>query len=1491
MTPEPGGRVLRFVGDSLRFTLQGEPLPESRALLRTNLGQGAATRSEIISSHAGQRPMSIAFWRDLPMRKNAGAEWSIELPLTEPGYFRAKAYFIDPHGKQIWPDGSDVGISIHPNCYRTANIIYCAFTRMFGATKNLRTTRDEKFEKHLNQLDQRGYVVIPPSGKFRDLIPQLPHIIETLGCKILHLLPVNPTPTTFARMGRFGSPYACLDLTAIDPALVEFDQRTTGVEQFCELAYETHRRGGKLFLDVVINHTGWGSTLFENHPEWFLRDEKGRFASPGAWGNIWADLVELDPNFTRLWEHFAEAFLTWCRRGVDGFRCDAGYKVPLPVWQYIEARVRQEFPDTLFLLEGLGGPWAATETLLTEGGMQWAYSELFQFYSGHDVAWYLDYALRQSQRVGVYVHYSETHDNDRLAKKGRAWSLVRNRLCGLTSVCGGFGFTCGVEWLADEKIEVHQSRGMNWGAKENIVPELAQLNQLLADHPCFFDGAKLTRLSDLDSPVFALRRDSAKVGQRVSPAQEQEKNFIEGTDSVLVLVNNDVENAQAFSLDEKIYKELGEPLVDLLDLAPLQPTRADGKISFMLKPAAAHCLAATPTPIGLSGENYRRAKAQAAWAFDALSKVLPPEKIGAHHWQELADQVHASPERFLISIGARTAMSASVADESQTEKSSETKNKPNADKAVRAPGFPQVIQWTLLDRRRVTPVPPDHWLLLHDTVPFRATLKLETAKEFQHATSIEVRDGHVAFFAPKNFPYAIDAELEIERYAPDHRAIESRLRFLAPSPSFSESPIQNPPADSLVLLTNGIGGMARLCVDLGRINSKYDCALGANLHSEAPVDRHVFVKRIRVWLNADGFITPLNLQNLISFQPGPPAVWHFSARVGDQRTVEIQLTADMLNGKNTTVFRFELSSRAAGSLRPVAPPSCLQVAAASSRESNLSLTVRVDIEDRNFHTETHRCPEAENHFQNNSKPLSDKSGFAFTPNSERQLRVYSDSGFYHHEAEWLDNISHPVEKSRGQIGAGDAHSPGWFELPLKKDKPVSLVLCADTVDPTNEMVQEISANRLVENKIALNRAKFPDDDSFGRQLTLAARQFVVRRGSGKTVIAGYPWFLDWGRDSLIAARGLLAAGLVGDVTELLMTFGRFVENGTMPNTIHGEDATNRETSDAPLWFGVVCEETAELLTENLYELIVDKRGRTIADVLREIAVGYLRGTPNGIRMDTASALIWSPSHFTWMDTNHPAGTPREGYPIEIQILWIRLLRQLARLKIKSETETWSALSKRAEASLKKYFWLEEKGYFSDLLIAKKNQPAADAIVDDALRSNFLLAISFGFVTGEKAQRSVEAALRYLVAPGALRTLAPLPVTPPLPIFANGNLINDPPNPYWGRYEGDEDTRRKPAYHNGTAWTWTFPIFCEALARAWDFSPEAVAAAKAYLGSMEKLLGEGCLGQIPEILDGDAPHQERGCDAQAWGVTEALRVWKLLNSGEERRFPNRCEPVA
>jgi glycogen debranching enzyme len=613
------------------------------------------------------------------------------------------------------------------------------------------------------------------------------------------------------------------------------------------------------------------------------------------------------------------------------------------------------------------------------------------------------------------------------------------------------------------------------------------------------------------------------------------------------------------------------------------------------------------------------------------------------------------------------------------------------------------------------------------------------------------------------------------------------------------------------------------------------------------------------------------------------------------------------------------------------------------------LTVRFDIEDRNFHWETRRNSGADYHFSTNTHELSEvgrvtpcapqlnegerrarndapypKIGFAFTPAPDRQLRVFANSGEYHPQPEWCENIPHPVEQSRGQPGSGDAYSPGWFELPLPKGASVTLVATAETVNPLSltpalsprerenhrQSVGESGEIRTFAGQTLLSPLPGgegqgegkPVRDSFEAQLIHAARQFVVRRDQGKTVIAGYPWFLDWGRDTFIAARGLLAAGMIDEVRQILLTFAKFEKDGTLPNSIHGENASNRDTSDAPLWFAIACEEFANLgrdgvppsptssekmghrhgvpPTDDFYSVLVDESGRTIRDVLWSIAVNYAKGTPNGIRMDADSALIWSPSHFTWMDTNFPAGTPREGYPVEIQVLWIRLLQQLGKICEGAEQNKWRELAARATASFEKLFWLEERGYYADLLIAPNSQSAAGAKADDALRSNYLFAVSLGLVTGERAKRCVEAAQKYLVVPGALRSLAPLPVSIPLPIYRDGQLLNNPVEPYWPRYEGDEDTRRKPAYHNGTAWTWTFPVFCEALARAWDFSPEVVAAAKAYLGSMEQLLNEGCLGQIPEILDGDAPHAQRGCDAQAWGMTEALRVWKLLSENQK-----------
>lgn len=1471
MQPPPGHRLVRHVGDRLLINLHGVP-DGWIARVRTNVGRAEKRREELVGAHFAPHPVANASWRDIPMRSKGSGVWVLEIPTTEVGFFKAKPFALDPEGFQHWPTGPDIGISVHPSWSRTSHPIYCAFPRMFGPNKGCRSTHDSILEARLKELDALGYAVIPPSGTLRDVQRELPHIVNKLGCRLLHLLPVSPTPTTFARFGRFGSPYALQDLTAIDPALVEFDKRTTGIQQFCELAFAVHDLDARLMLDLVINHTGWGSTLWEQHPEWFVRLPNGQFESPGAWDVVWEDLVELDQRHAPLWEHLAEAFVTWCRRGVDAFRCDAGYKIPTHVWEHITARVLQEFPETLFLLEGLGGPWEATNALLGEGGMQWAYSELFQNFSPEAVTGYLDHTLRFSQSTGILVNYSETHDNARLAAHPRqmpptspgisgfssreiqeadapnlAWSLYRNRLSALTSVQGAFGFTNGVEWAATEQINVHSARGLAWGCTPNLVDELAKLNHLLRCHPCFFDGAVLTRISKDHSPVYALKRVSA-----------------EGLDTVVVLINLDPQREQQLIIDEAELRHAGPLKYDLLTGAPFIEVGCGASfdsLRFGFPPAAVHCLAASLEPQGLSGEAYRQTRARADWALSCWWAVrterptddvfsLPPES-----WTSLAEQVDVDPERFLNRCLAHGG------------------------------SYSLVCTWIPADVSRIFQVPPHHWLLIRNPARFRACLEAAEDRPAIHVESIPTAGGWIAAIPPTQLGSPGSRTLILDRFQAMPVRQVGLLQILASQP-IRTTPDLTTMGSGLVLLANGRGGMSRVLIHLGQISSKYDCLLGANLHPNIPVDRHVFIKRVRAWVDADGFISQLDAATLIGFEAGPPPQWRFVAPSGDGRFVAIRLCMDLVDQSNSVILTFSRDSFTEAEsvdTRPL-PADC-----------RVSLTVRFDIEDRNFHSETKRNGGAEAHFGSNCHPISSKPpgggawacGFAFVPSTDRQCTIVASGGEFHAEPEWSMNIPHPCEAQRGQEPCGDAYSPGWFELPVPISGSVTLVASAEARLPASEDVDALLSNRVQLRQNRLNRAGLPADDFFGQSLVEAAHAFLVRRDQTRSVIAGYPWFLDWGRDSLIAARGLLAAGLQQEVRELLLTFARFEQHGTLPNSIHGNDASNRDTSDAPLWFGIVCEEVAASLTpaerDVFYNTVVDASGRTLAAVLRSIACGYLAGTANGIRVDAPSGLVWSPSHFTWMDTNYPAGTPREGYPVEIQALWVRLLRQLATLHSdpwEGRGESWGDLARRTEKSIHSYFWLEDLGWYADVLIAARDVNARMGAPSDALRSNCLFLISLDidqhphFKT--RAQRMVDAATRHLLIPGALRSLAPLPVNPPLPIHGpGGGLLNDPQNPYWPRYEGDEDTRRKPAYHNGTGWLWTFPTFIEALVKAHPDNPAARAAARSYLAVLNVHLHRECLGQLPEICDGDAPHTSRGCDAQAWSVTEALRVWRWL----------------
>ncbi len=1454
MTPSPGERLVAFVGDCLEFVLDaGGDLSGCRACLRTTLGAGEIQNDEIVRSFEHSAPYAQQACRDLPMAYVQG-RFRLRTMLAQTGHYWAKAFLIDGKGFQHWPPGENFCVSVHPAQYRTANLVYCAWPRLFGGTApESRILGAGEEDGEIARLEERGCAVIPPSGTLRDLKARLDHIVNRLGCRILHLLPVNPTPALKARFGRYGSPYATLDLDAVDPALVEFDQRSTGFEQFRELAREAHRMGARVFLDLVINHTGWGSRLQERHPEWFRRHRDGRFASPGAWGTVWEDLVELDHHDPELGRELAEVFLAWCRRGVDGFRCDAGYMVPLAYWRYITARVRQEFPDAVFLLEGLGGSWEATEGLLGEGGMQWAYSELFQNYSGRQIHDYLDYALDASRRVGLYLHYSETHDNPRLAARGAAWSLLRNRLCGLASTCGGYGFTCGVEWLATEKIVVHQRTGLNWGNPENLVEELGSLNRLLASHPCFFDGARLRCLSEPDSPVYVLERISK-----------------DGADRALVLANTRTGESSRVVLEASVWRWCREDLLE----APLPAAEplGESEVSLVLEPSAVHCLSASREPSGLAGDEYRLRQGARAWMAQAIQEAWPQGLVEDFDEERALDEALADPARFLSCLSSCALGNRSA---------------PWGEGGEGDP-FPAVACWEPGDRPRHLPVPPGHWALFRDSEPFVVRFLEEDPPCRRASVPFPGGDFLACLHAPPGGSERL-VEFEFESQEAGREISRGSILFLASEPSFPASfdphrigrsgGLESP----MVLLANGRGAMARMAVDFGRIKSKYDCLLAANLSPSAPVDRHVLAKRIRLWAEVDGLISPLNRSNLIEFTPGPPARWLFLASGGRGRRALIEAAADMVHGENAVAVRLRQLEEAR-----IGPETLQRMfgraglgwesTPGEARALQLSLTARVDIEDRSFHWETQRNPQSEQHFSRHVRGLDGGRGFEFAPAPDRRLEVRCSGGSYHPAPEWCVGIPHPVEASRGQHGWGDAYSPGWFSLPLEPDRGLHLALgagdrSAHDVRPAGRFREREERNLEIARKAGLD-----EGDAFGGQLARALDAFVVRRGGGSTVIAGYPWFLDWGRDSLIAARGMLAGGHREEVLQLLKVFGSYERGGTLPNSLHGEDTSNRDTSDAPLWFGLVC---SDLLREAGPGFLGEKAGeRTLAEVLGSVARGYLSGTPNGIGVDPGSGLVRSPSHFTWMDTDHPAGTPREGYPVEIQALWVQLLLLLERIGAPDPGEgSWGGWARLAKESVEELFWQDGPGHYADCIRAERGVPAARGAVDSALRSNQLHWVALGDPPGDRARRSVEAALRWLLVPGAVRSLAPLPVRLPLPVRDGaGRLLNDPGNPFWGRYEGDEDTRRKPAYHNGTAWTWPLGTLCEAVLAAWDRSPDARAAARAWLGSAGSLMRTGCLGQVPEILDGEAPHVQRGCDAQAWGASEILRVWRMAAPG-------------
>ena len=1225
-------------------------------------------------------------------------------------------------------------------------------------------------------------------------------------------------------MGRYGSPYAALSFTAVDPALAEFDPTATPLEQFIELVDAVHARHAKIIIDIAINHTGWAAGLHESHPHWLARGPEGQIEVPGAWGVRWEDLTRLDYSHRDLWRYMANVFLTWCRRGVDGFRCDAGYMIPQATWKYIIARVRDAFPDTVFLLEGLGGKITVTRDLLNRANFNWAYSELFQNYDRNQIEAYLPEPIDIAHTEGGMVHFAETHDNPRLAARSRRYARMRTAMCALFAQHGAFAFANGVEWLASEKINVHESPSLNWGAKPNLVSHLQRLHTLLREHPAFSDRTTVRLVTAGKGNHVVLRRDHRPSGR-----------------IVWVVVNlDDGHGCEAgWQIDPADPPET--VFTDLLTGRTASVTRRGSRMSVELKPGQVLCLAADADPKDLAPSKPDQF-------------LQPPQRVLDQRLRAKALEVY----RVCNGIGDLAGFDSDEAAVQLRKDPLDFCRRMNPESRES-----RVVTWRWpRDIERQVMIPPSHFLLVRGASAFRACIT-ENHRTAGWQPSLPAADGsHFVLFAPRpRRPNRRKATLKIRNYAPEKiRHTDATLLFLAdPANLMVRRTFRKPEMmdRSLLLLgTNGRGAMMRAFVSPGHLASRYDALLAANLHPDLPEDRRVLLTRCRAWLVFQGYSQEVNNDCLTSFTTGgfSRGCWHYRIPTGQGQSVRLSMALEMTAGANRIRMRY--FRHPAGS-----DDSLL------ADRFPVKLIVRPHIEDRSFHETTKAFRGPEKHWPSAVHPVS--NGFEFSPHRSHRLRLLATSGRFVPEPEWYYMVHRPLEAERGMDPDSDLFSPGYIAASLEGGRGTVLTAEAGGTEQIGETVETSTDERTEE----VQRESIPPIRPLDA-IKSALNHYVVKRGEHKSVIAGYPWFLDWGRDSLIFSRGLIAAGRLDDTRQILLQFGRFEQSGTIPNMIRGSDVGNRNTSDAPLWFIIACRDVvrSEGNTDFLSTVCGD---RTIGEVIHAIADALVAGAPNGVRMDAESALLFSPSHFTWMDTNHPAGTPRQGYPIEIQALWHATLQFLAETDVLGGNERWNRLAGQVRKSLETLYFIEDNGYFADCLHGPSGTPAHRARPDDALRPNQLFAITLEAVTERRTGVAVLQACEQLLVPGALRSLADQPVRFPLSIVHAGRQLNDPDRPYWGTYTGDEDTRRKPAYHNGTAWSWLLPTYCEAWVQIYGESGKPTALA--LLGSMVELLSRGCLGHLPEILDGDAPHRPRGCDAQAWAASEMLRIWTKLDN--------------
>ncbi len=624
------------------------------------------------------------------------------------------------------------------------------------------------------------------------------------------------------------------------------------------------------------------------------------------------------------------------------------------------------------------------------------------------------------------------------------------------------------------------------------------------------------------------------------------------------------------------------------------------------------------------------------------------------------------------------------------------------------------------------------------------------------------------------------------------------------------------------LEADGLGGFASGTVGLRRTRRYHALLLAAAL---PPTERFVLVNGLEAWVDAPGGSFPISTQlyapdvlhpdganRIESFASEPWPHWHFLLEDGTR--IEQEVVA--LHGRAAVLVRFRLVSRRPG----------------------VALGVRPLLSGRDPHG-LHRENGA---FRFEAR--ADGNAVRFQPYADVPAVRLQSNGRYGHAPEWYRSFLYSEERARGLDHLEDLASPGVLRFDLSGGD-AWMVLEAEGVVGARGV--PVLGTTEVEGLLESERER---RRRFAAPLERAADAYVVRRGRGHTIVAGYPWFSDWGRDTFLAMRGIcFATDRLDEAEGILREWAGAVSEGMLPNRFSDRgEAAEYNSVDASLWYVVAVHEWLQRKGAQGVAPAVRRQLEAAVDAILE---GYTRGTRHGIRASADGLLAAGEPgvQLTWMDAKVGdwVVTPRIGKPVEVQALWLNALALAG-----ERSKRWRDAFRLGKDSFAKRFWNAERECLYDVV----DVDHVDGRVDGTLRPNQILAVGglpLGLLDRRRARRLVDVVERELATPLGLRSLAP----------------GEPG--YAAHYEGGVRAR-DGAYHQGTVWPWLAGPFVEAWVRVRGETPEAIRDARErFLRPLMRHLGEAGLGHVSEIADAEPPWTPRGCPFQAWSVGELLRL--------------------